>query len=104
MNGNRLTAFIDDTTLRDGEQAAGVVFTEGEKVNIARMLDDIGVHEIEVGVPALGGDETDTIRAIIALGLRARILTWNRPLIPGAQRQERQSLCVCGLLRRHRPV
>ena len=73
--------FIDDTTLRDGEQTAGVVFTNEEKVRIAQMLDEVGVHEIEAGIPAMGGDEMAAIRSIIALGLRARILTWNRAVI-----------------------
>jgi homocitrate synthase NifV len=76
-----LSLFIDDTTLRDGEQTAGVVFTNEEKVRIAQLLDDLGVHEIEVGVPAMGGDEMEAIKTIIALGLRSRILTWNRPVI-----------------------
>jgi homocitrate synthase NifV len=72
---------IDDTTLRDGEQTAGVVFTNEEKVRIAQMLDELGVHEMEVGVPAMGGDEMEAIKSIIGLGLRSRILTWNRPVI-----------------------
>ncbi len=72
---------IDDTTLRDGEQTAGVVFTNEEKVHIARMLDEIGVHQIEAGIPAMGGDEMEAIRAIIALGLKASIITWNRPVL-----------------------
>jgi len=80
--GGELNLFIDDTTLRDGEQTAGVVFTNEEKVRIAQMLSDLGVHEIEVGVPAMGGDEMVAIKAIIALGLRSRIITWNRPVIP----------------------
>jgi len=52
---------LDDTTLRDGEQTAGVVFTNAEKVAIAKMLDEVGVDQIEAGtyiaaVAAAGGD------------------------------------------------
>jgi homocitrate synthase NifV len=58
-----------------------VVFTNEEKVRLAQMLDELGVHEIEVGVPAMGGDEMESIKTIISLGLRSRILTWNRPVL-----------------------
>ncbi len=73
--------YIDDTTLRDGEQTAGIVFSNEEKIQIAKMLDAIGVHEIEAGIPAMGGDEMEAIRSIIDLGLKARIIAWNRPVI-----------------------
>jgi len=69
---------LDDTTLRDGEQTAGVVFTNDEKINIARMLDEIGVEQIEAGIPAMGGDERDVIQHIAGMGLDASILAWNR--------------------------
>ncbi len=69
---------IDDTTLRDGEQTAGVVFANDEKIHIARMLDKIGVHQIEAGIPTMGGDEKDAIKAIAALNLNCSILGWNR--------------------------
>ncbi|WP_432822623.1 homocitrate synthase [Trichloromonas sp.] len=69
---------IDDTTLRDGEQTAGVVFTLAEKKRIARMLDEIGVGELECGIPAMGKDEQRSVRALVEMDLRARLITWNR--------------------------
>ena len=69
---------IDDTTLRDGEQTAGVVFSNHEKMRIAKLLDEVGVHQIEVGIPAMGGDEKATIKEIVDLGLDTSILAWNR--------------------------
>ncbi len=77
--------YIDDTTLRDGEQTAGVVFANDEKIHIAQMLDRIGVHQIEAGVPAMGGFEKEAITAIAGLGLKASVLGWNRPVISDLQ-------------------
>lgn len=77
--------YLVDTTLRDGEQTAGVVFANREKIQIARMLDDIGVDEIEAGIPVMGGDEKDTVTAIANLGLKARVMAWNRAVIKDIQ-------------------
>nr|WP_305042535.1 homocitrate synthase [Geoalkalibacter sp.] len=76
---------IDDTTLRDGEQTAGVVFSLEEKKTIARMLDAIGVGELECGIPAMGEDERKSVRALVDLGLKARLITWNRAVIADIQ-------------------
>lgn len=79
------TVIIDDTTLRDGEQTAGVVFSRKEKIAIARMLDSIGVPELECGIPAMGKEEQDSIRALVDLELSARLITWNRAVIADIQ-------------------
>jgi len=72
---------IDDTTLRDGEQTAGVVFANEEKIRIARLLDEIGVYQIEAGIPTMGGAEKEAVAKIAALDLNCSILAWNRAVV-----------------------
>ncbi|TLU54088.1 MAG: homocitrate synthase [Chlorobium sp.] len=70
--------WIIDTTLRDGEQAPGVVFSAAEKTEIASLLADAGVDELEIGYPAISGEEQEVIRNIVALKLPVRLTSWAR--------------------------
>lgn len=72
-----MVTFVD-TTLRDGEQSPGIAFTIEDKVRIALALSSVGIKEMEVGTPVMGGDEAEAVKAIVSLRLPARIFTWNR--------------------------
>ncbi|MDR3282896.1 MAG: homocitrate synthase [Candidatus Methanoplasma sp.] len=69
---------VCDTTLRDGEQTAGIVFSNVEKYRIAQLLDDAGVPQIEAGIPTMGADEKKAVRHIARMKLSASVLGWNR--------------------------
>ncbi len=67
---------IIDTTLRNGEQTAGVVFSKHEKIRIAKMLDEIGIHEIEIGTPSLGPLEREIIKEIVASKPKCKLFVY----------------------------
>lgn len=59
---DKITIF--DTTLRDGEQSAGVCFDQRDKLDIATALAELGVDVIEAGFPAASPAERDNVRAV----------------------------------------
>ncbi|QWU13281.1 homocitrate synthase NifV [Paenibacillus sophorae] len=67
-----------DTTLRDGEQTAGVVFSPEEKMNIVKALDRAGIRWIEAGIPAMGERERETLGQLLSLPLNSILIAWNR--------------------------
>jgi isopropylmalate/homocitrate/citramalate synthase len=69
---------IWEQTLRDGEQTPGIAFTQPEKLSLARRLDALGVFGMNVGYPAVSEYEAETVRRIVALGLRAELAVTSR--------------------------
>lgn len=69
---------IVDTTLRDGEQMAGVELGFNDKIEFAKIIDYTGVYMIEAGTPAMGGEEKSSIQKLVSLGLKSKISAWNR--------------------------
>jgi isopropylmalate/homocitrate/citramalate synthase len=67
-----------DTTLRDGEQTVGVVFTPEQKLSIARKLDELGIGRIEAGFPRVSPEDADAFRQIQQAGLRAEVWGFGR--------------------------
>ncbi len=70
-----------DTTLRDGEQAIGVVFTAEEKYDIACHLAELGVGRIESGFPRVSDEDTEAVRRILNAGLSSEIWGFARCVI-----------------------
>jgi homocitrate synthase NifV len=82
---------IVDTTLRDGEQAPGVVFSPLQRIELARQLAACGVPEIESGIPAMGAAEQAALRELNLCGLRVRLTAWCR-----ATEEDLEAARTCG--------
>ena len=59
-----MSILILDSTLREGEQTPGVNFSVEEKINIAKMLDELGVDIIEVGHPMVSKKVYEAVKCI----------------------------------------
>jgi methanogen homocitrate synthase len=75
-----LEVTIYDATLREGDQAPGVSFTQEEKLEIARRLDEVGLPQIEAGFPAVSGQERQSVKRVAGEGLEAQIICLGRTL------------------------
>jgi isopropylmalate/homocitrate/citramalate synthase len=67
-----------DTTLRDGEQTVGVVLDAEQKLEIARLLDELGIDRIEAGFPRVSADDWRAVELIAGAGLRAQVWGFSR--------------------------
>lgn len=74
------TVQFHDATLRDGEQTPGVVFSKEKKVEIAKLLDDLGVDRIEAGMPTVSAEDFEATKEIVALNLKAKIMLFSRAM------------------------
>ncbi|MGB9867965.1 MAG: LeuA family protein [Bacillota bacterium] len=83
---------LHDATLRDGEQTPGVVFTKNEKVEMAKLLDRLGVDRIEAGMPAVSPDDAAAVKEIASAGLRAKVMAFCR-----AVRSDIEIAIECGV-------
>ena len=72
---------VHDTTLREGEQTPGVVFSPQDKLAIARKLDQVGIQQIESGFPAASRGERTATRAIVKENLAAKIFGFARAVL-----------------------
>jgi isopropylmalate/homocitrate/citramalate synthase len=67
-----------DTTLRDGEQTVGVVFSPQQKLEIARKLDELGVSRIEAGFPRVSPEDAEAIQLMQKASLKAELWGFSR--------------------------
>jgi isopropylmalate/homocitrate/citramalate synthase len=72
---------IHDMTLRDGEQQAGIEFRKEDKVRIAEMLAELGVHRIEAGMPAVSKQDEEAIKEIVKRNLGPEIFAFCRCVV-----------------------
>jgi methanogen homocitrate synthase len=62
-----------DVSLRDGEQQPGIVFRKDEKIKIAQLMNEVGIHRIEAGMPLVSQEDFDAIKTIAGLGLSSQV-------------------------------
>ncbi len=84
--GNTDQVFIFDTTLRDGEQSPGATMTHQEKLQIAEILDAMGVDIIEAGFPIASNGDFEAVAEIARRSKKSVIAGLARAIIADIDR------------------
>jgi isopropylmalate/homocitrate/citramalate synthase len=74
-----------DTTLRDGEQTVGTVFSPEQKLELAREFDALGVDRIEAGFPRVSPEDWRAVELINDAGLDAEVWGFSRAMPPDVE-------------------
>jgi len=69
---------VHDSTLREGEQTPGVIFSIEDKLKIAKKLDEVGIQQIEAGFPAASEKQRKCIESLVDLNLDAQLSAFAR--------------------------
>ena len=69
---------VHDSTLREGEQTPGVIFSIEDKLKIAKKLDEVGVPQIEAGFPAASEKQRKCVEALVDINLDAQLSSFAR--------------------------
>lgn len=77
---------VHDTTLRDGEQQTGLMFTIEDKLRIAEKLAEVGVHRIEAGTPTVSPQDETAVREIVRRKFGPEIFCLTRCMVDDVRR------------------
>ncbi len=83
MSKSKINSYIivEDTTLRDGEQSPGIAFNKKTKIKIFNLLVEIGIKWIELGIPAMKGEEVKAIKKMLERKNELNLFSWNRGIL-----------------------
>ena len=85
-HGDKDRVVIFDTTLRDGEQCPGATMTFSEKLEVADLLDEMGVDIIEAGFPIASQGDFESVQEIARRAQNAVICGLARAQMPDIDR------------------
>jgi len=83
---------IYDTTLRDGSQGEGILFSLEDKLRIVKLLDDLGVDFVEGGWPGANPKDSEFFSRAKNLGLKTRLAAFGSTRRPGNRVEDDEGL------------